>query len=141
MNIRIPSRKNSKNIYITVNPGDVLRLHTGERATFIEKKRINFIGEVNGTRYNIRMIDYTGMPTIECKVGFDSKYKVEAIGSSQLIKGDLFKIDGKNQTYMFNYIKGNTVHAINLADGHGWDLGVNNTLVKLDIDKIKKNLK
>jgi hypothetical protein len=128
--------------------GDVVELVTGEKVTFIEAKRVWWRGQFNGK--GIRVPLYRDRmhtePYILKIVGRDESVMPKAVNPTKLKFGELFFLEGHKETFLFVGDKTKrggrkVMTARDLATRKNYTIDPNMTFVKIDLNKLKKELK
>lgn len=122
--------------YKTVTKGDVLELLNGDKFTFIEMRRSKWVGKSHkdGKQYLVHGI-------IKSLAGRDESVNEGNVAASKLKRGDLFAIDGKKETFMFQRVDpSGKIKAVNIADLGNWTIDSNFKLKMVDVKKIKEAL-
>lgn len=134
--------------FVMIKKGDVVKLVTGEEVTFMEMKRSKWVGRYNGKGIGVPVYRDRDMsvPFIVRKIGRDESVMTKAVNPNKLKIGDIFFIEGHKETFMYfgdkitprtgkKYVMGK-----DLASGITYNIEAAMTLVKVDINKLKKEL-
>jgi len=136
-----------KSNYQMVERGDIIELITGEKVTFVEMKRTKWFGQFNGKgivvpiyRNRITMVPYA-----KAIIGKDKSVITVGAKLSTMKLGQLFSLEGHKETFMF--IKTETkrggkpiIKGRDLATGKTYNIDAAFKLIKIDINKLKKEL-
>jgi hypothetical protein len=132
-----------------ISKGDVVELATGEKVTFMEAKRTRWLGRYNdkglGVPFYRDRLQTT--PYILAVVGRDESVIVKGTDPTKLTPGDIFSLEGHKETFMYTgektrprsakkYITGK-----DLASGKKYTIDAKMKILKVDIDKLKRELK
>lgn len=140
----IGTKENKKSVL--VSKGDILQLVTGEKVTFESMRRTKFTCLYNGREllvpvYRNKRAD---TPFVTEKLGVDKEYLAKKVSPSKLKAGDLFYIDGYKESFLFKetFIKSGKqmIKAIDLASEKPFNIDPSCTLIKIDLNKLKKQL-
>jgi len=129
-----------------IKKGDIIELITGEKATFIEMKRTNWIGKMDGKTYNIPVWRDKSQRTPYAKevVGKDESVIIKSFDPLKLNPGQLFTTENSKETFMFKGIengRGKTkVKGIDIGSGNNWKFNLNCTFIPVNVSKMKKEL-
>jgi len=136
-----------KSNYVVVNKGDIIELVTGEKVTFVEMKRTKWFGQYNGKGIAVPVYRnrQTMLPYAKAVVGKDKSVLVAPTKLTAFKVGDLFFIEGHKETFMY---KGQelkrggklVVKGRDLASGKNFNIDTDFKLIKLNLNKIKKEL-
>jgi hypothetical protein len=133
--------------YEMVTKGDILELVTGEKVTFVEMKRTKWFGQLNGKGIVVPVYRNRQalLPYIKAIVGKDKSVIVPATKPTAFKIGDLFFIEGHKETFMYkgqeNKRGGKLVlKGRDLATGKNYNIDAMMKVVKIDLNKIKKEL-
>jgi hypothetical protein len=136
-----------------VQKGDIIELITGEKVTFLEMKRVNWRGTLNGKGIGVPI--WRRPPTFDGKteglayakaiVGKDESVFVALVKPAAFKFGDLFSADGCKETFMFirNDVKQGgrkIIKAYDIATNRSFAVDANMTFTKIDLEKLKKEL-
>ena len=129
---------------ILVKEGDILQLVTGEKITFTGMRRTKFEGIMNGrsTIVPIWRNKYTNTPFVTAKLGVDKSVIVKPTNISAFKIGDLFKLEGSKETFLFGGTETSRgkqrINGIDLATGKSYRIGADMSMTKINLSKIKK---
>lgn len=136
-----------KSNYVVVNKGDVIELVTGEKVTFVEMKRTKWFGQYNGKGIGVPIYrnKSTMLPYAKAVVGKDKSVLVAPTKLTAFKIGDLFFIEGHKETFMYMTQEAKRggkliVRGRDLASGKNYNIDAQMKLVKLNLNKIKKEL-
>jgi hypothetical protein len=121
----------------TLEKGDIVKIWNNELCTFIEARRTNFL--MKNHKDNKTYLYRYNENLIKSKEGKDKSVLGNNTKSNNLKEGDLFAIDGKTQTFIFQkQISPSKFVGICLASGRVFTIASSFNLVKIDINVIKK---
>jgi len=138
----VGTRENSS--YLDINEGDILKLISGEFATFIELRRTKWIGVVNGRRVLIPVFMRANTPYILEKTGKKDESLLPKIADPHKLKvGDLFAIKGGKETFMYigDKIKGTgkkMIIGFDLSTQRVFNIDDRIDIITINIEEIKQ---
>ena len=121
---------------LPVKKGDILEFTDGRKATFIEFRRVKWLGKMDGKQFVFK-----GYSVIKGIVGTDKTVFAVTVNPTQFKSGDLFSIEGKsNGVYMFSHYEKNKLIAYDLGKNNRIRIGEGFTYLPIDLSKIKNML-
>jgi len=134
-------KKDNFNV-VRVNRGDKLKLITGETVTFEVMKRTRFSVMSDKGRMSVPVYRTRNQstPFIVEVVGHDTKAVPKKVVVGTLIPGNLFKIEGKRGTYMFERKTKKNIHGWDISTRQSYNISKTFNIVQLHMDTIYKEL-
>jgi hypothetical protein len=135
---------------VLVSKGDILELYDGGLITFIEAKRVRFIGQIKGlpTKTSVPMYrnKHTFKPFVAKVTGKrDESVITKSAVTTKFVYGQLFSLEGNKAAFMYvgpTFKKGvEKVEGIDLATGRTCTIDPSFTFVKINVAKLKKENK
>jgi len=143
----LPIGEKGKAKYEMIKKGDIVKLVTGEEIVFMEMKRTKWNGKLNGRGIIVPLYRDRAAtePFIKAIIGRDESVLVKATNPTKLKLGDIFFLEGHKETFMYfgNKTKRGgrpIVMGRDLASGKNYNIDAEMTMVKIDLNKIKKEL-
>lgn len=130
-----------------VEKGDILELVTGEKVTFMEMKRTKWVGRYNGKGIIVPIYrnQFSLEPFVKAVLGKDNSVLTPAVKITSMRAGQLFAIEGHKETFMFLNVETKRggrpiIKGYDLATGKKYNIDADFKLVKIDVNKLKKEL-
>ena len=139
MTTTLPIGTRDQYTFQTVKKGDILRLVTGEKCTYLSMSRTRFSGVLNGKPYKIPVYRDKSMttPYVVSIDGFDESVNANKVEHTDLEPRQLFALDGMKETFMFKEVIGNRIMAINIATNLPARIRIGDfTIKKVNLDDI-----
>jgi hypothetical protein len=144
----LPVGIKENNQHLVIERGEIVKLVTGDNAIFLEQKRTKWVGIINGKPMNIPVYRdrFGSIPFIVEKTGEkDKSVIIKSINPCKFKVGDLFFLDGHKETFMFindTAKKGGKpiIVGLDLASGRKFNIDINMKMIKIDLNKIKKDI-
>lgn len=129
--------------------GDIIEVITGEQFTFMEAKRTRWVGKGknDGKMYNVPIYATRGSnkPYMTKVVGKDKVIEAAKTNFTKFKTGNLFALEGSKETFMFIGVERKRTKTVvkgkDLATGRIFNIDTSYTFNKVDINKMKKELK